>query len=61
MSVTGDPQVPSKLLIWGVPWWSSGEDSVLRLGLGARVWVQSLVGEQKSHKPCEIKHPVIHQ
>lgn len=31
----------------GIPWWSSGKDSVLPL---SRVWVQSLVSELRSHK-----------
>ena len=33
----------------GVPWWSSGWDSVLLL---LRTLVQSLVGELRSNKPC---------
>ena len=33
----------------GLPWWSSGKDSTLPLQ-GA--WVQSLVGELRSRKPC---------
>ena len=35
----------------GVPWWSSGWDSVLRL---PRARVQSLVGELGSHKPHSV-------
>ena len=31
-----------------IPWWSSGQASVLSL---PRAWVQSLVGELRSRKP----------
>ena len=34
----------------GIPWWSSGYNYTLSLW---RAWVQSLVGELKSHKPCD--------
>ena len=34
--------------IQGIPWWSSGQDSVLSL---LRAWVQSLVWELRSHEP----------
>ena len=33
---------------WGIPWWPSGWDSELSL---PRTWVQSLVGELRSHHP----------
>ena len=33
----------------GLPWWSSGQDSVLSL---QRSWVPSLVGELRSPKLC---------
>ena len=35
----------------GIPWQSSGQDSTLSL---QRARVQSLVGELKSHKPCDV-------
>ena len=33
----------------GIPWQSSGQDSMLSL---LKAWVQSLVRELRSHKPC---------
>lgn len=35
----------------GVPWWSSGYNSVLLL---LRAWIQSLNGELGSCKPCSM-------
>ena len=37
-----------KIHIVGIPWRSSGWDSAFSL---PRAWVQSLVGELRSHKP----------
>ena len=37
-----------KTYLEGIPWQSSGWESALSL---PRAWVQSLVGELKSHKP----------
>ena len=36
-------------LALGIPWWSSGEDSIISL---PRAQIQSLVGELRSHKLC---------
>ena len=44
----GGTEPATKKLTLGIPWWSSGYNSVLSL---PRAWVQSLVRELKSHKP----------
>ena len=43
--VTGARETLSKSRKKGLPWWSSGQDSVLPL---PRAWVQSLVGELRT-------------
>ena len=41
----------SKWKLWGIPWWSSGQDFALSL---PRPWVPSLFWEPESHRLCSV-------
>ena len=40
-----------KRWVWGIPWQSSGSNSALSLSMA---WVQPLIPELRSHKPCDV-------